>query len=145
MIRLEHINIVVKNMQETLAFYRAAFPHWWVREQGNSDWYGVNRNWLHFGDDYSYLTLNDNGQRQNRDLTSNDIGLAHIGFEVSNLQDVKSRMQLAGFKPSHFGAVNPHRINIYYIDPNGYEVEFVEYNSDIPQQRNNSDDVALTE
>ena len=141
MIRLEHLNLVVKDMEETLRFYQAAFPHWRVRIDGEGDWYGVKRRWLHFGDDYQYLTFNNNGKGNIRDLQSNDLGLAHFAFEVSNIQAIIRRLIHAGYEVSHKGAVNAHRKNVYFIDPNGYEVEFVEYLSDIPQQRNNSDDL----
>lgn len=142
MIRLEHLNLVVRNMQETLNFYQAAFPHWKVRVEGEGDWYGVPRKWLHFGDDYNYLTFNDNGQSENRNLRSNDVGLAHFAFVTSNVDAVVKRMFDAGYDISHQGAENSHRKNVYFIDPNGYEVEFVEYLSDLPLERNNSEDLA---
>lgn len=34
---------------------------------------------------------------------------------------------------------NQYRRNAYFIDPNGYEIEFVEYLSDIPEERNIND------
>lgn len=137
--RLEHVNMVVSDMDETLRFYQAAFPHWQIRTQGQGDWYGVPRQWLHFGDDYNYLTFNDNGKNRPRDLKTNDLGIAHLGFEIKNLQALTNRMADNGFSVSHTGAKHPHRRNVYYIDPNGVEVEFVEYLSDIPAQRNQGD------
>ena len=139
MMRLEHVNIVVRDMKLTLDFYQAAFPHWAIRTQGKGDWYGVTRNWMHFGDDYNYLTFNDNGQATPRSLRSNDLGVAHLGFEVKNIAALKKRMENAGHEPSHAGAQHPFRKNLYYIDPNGLEIEFVEYLSDIPLLRNQSD------
>ena len=136
MMRLEHINMVVRDMADTLRFYQNAFPHWVVRTQGQSNWYGSIRKWLHFGDDYNYLTFNDGGENAPRELRSNDMGVAHLGFEVKNLQALHSRMEAAGYQPSHRGAEHPHRQNLYYIDPNGFEVEFVEYLSDLPSERN---------
>ena len=55
MLYLEHVNLVVKDIPAVLKFYEAAFPHWGIRDQGDSDWYGKPRKWLHFGDDYQYL------------------------------------------------------------------------------------------
>ena len=75
MLHLEHINLFVRDMEETLKFYGAAFPHWRVRASGNAEWYGTARNWLHFGDDYQYLAFNDNGEGENRDLQSMNVGL----------------------------------------------------------------------
>ncbi len=54
--RLEHLNLVVNDLDESLVFYKAAFPHWRVRGGGESVWHGTPRKWLHFGDDYHYLT-----------------------------------------------------------------------------------------
>ena len=56
MIHLEHLNLVVSDIPGTQAFYRAAFPHWHIRDEGESVWYGKARKWLHFGDDYQYLS-----------------------------------------------------------------------------------------
>ncbi|TRY33763.1 VOC family protein [Aliiglaciecola sp. M165] len=140
MVRLEHLNLVVTNMQETLAFYSTAFPHWKVRERGEAIWYGTNRQWLHFGDEYNYLTFNDKGTGENRNLQSDTLGLAHFAFEVSNLDAIKQRMLDAGYAIANNGAMNAFRKNVYFIDPSGFEVEFVEYLSDIPKERNNNND-----
>lgn len=136
MIQLEHINLVVKNMEETLDFYRAAFPQWSVRGNGFDHWYGVPRQWLHFGDDYQYLAFSDNGQGENRNLESHNLGLAHFAFVTTNLDALITRLSAAGYEIGKVGAENPFRKNSYFIDPNGYEVEFVEYLSDLPTQRN---------
>jgi catechol 2,3-dioxygenase-like lactoylglutathione lyase family enzyme len=49
---------------------------------------------------------------------------------------VIERLAAAGFEIDKDGADDPHRRNVYFIDPNGIEVEFVEYSSDLPAQRN---------
>ena len=43
MIHLEHINLVVSDIEGALNFYRAAFPHWRVRDTGGGQWYGKPR------------------------------------------------------------------------------------------------------
>lgn len=136
MMHLEHVNLVVKNIPETLKFYQAAFPHWQIRGSGTQTWYGNMRQWLHFGDDYQYLTFNDGGTGVNRDLQGNSVGLAHFAFVTQNLKILINRLQSAGFERTKSGEVLAHRQNAYFIDPNGFEVEFVEYTSDIPQERN---------
>lgn len=135
---LEHVNLVVTDIDAALEFYRAAFPHWRVRETGHGEWYGRPRKWLHFGDDYQYLTLNDHGEGENRDLTGYQPGLAHFAYVTGNLDTLIDRLQAAGFSPAKDGAENPHRRNIYYLDPAGFEVEFVQYLSDLPAERNSS-------
>ena len=136
MIRLEHLNLIVKDMDSTLAFYQAAFPHWYIRGQGTGDWYGTFRRWLHFGDDYQFLTFNDNGLGENRNLESNNMGLSHFAFVTTNLDALIARLAEAGFGGDKVATHASFRKNCYYLDPNGYEVEFVEYLSDIPSERN---------
>ena len=136
MLYLEHLNLVVNDIPSALAFYQAAFPHWRVRDRGESAWYGKPRKWLHFGDDYQYLTFNDDGDGDNRDLTGHQPGLAHFAFVTTNLDAVIERLAAAGFPVAKDGADEPYRKNAYFIDPAGFEVEFVEYFSDIPEQRN---------
>ena len=136
MLQLEHLNLVVSDIPAVLKFYRAAFPHWQVRQEGSSDWYGKPRKWLHFGDDYQYLTFNDNGVGDNRDLGGHQVGLAHFAFVTNNIDALIDRLGAAGFAVAKSGAEEPHRKNIYSNDPAGFEVEFVQYLSDLPQQRN---------
>jgi catechol-2,3-dioxygenase len=133
---LEHINLVVKDVDKMLAFYQAAFPHWKIREQGEGDWYGKPRKWLHFGDDFQYIAISDNGEGNNRDLDGHQTGLAHFAYVTNNLKAIKARLLRAGFEIANNGAENLYRKNVYFIDPAGFEVEFVEYLSDDPKERN---------
>ncbi|GGI88430.1 glyoxalase [Shewanella hanedai] len=139
MIHLEHLNLVVTDIPTTLTFYQAAFPHWNIRGGGEADWHGKQRNWIHFGDDYQYLTFNDDGVGENRELSGHQVGLAHFAFVTSDIDAVIARLSQAGFNVNKDGAIDEFRKNIYYLDPNGYEVEFVQYLSDIPTQRNRYD------
>ncbi|MBL4679415.1 MAG: VOC family protein [Pseudomonadales bacterium] len=136
MLHLEHINLVVEDIPRALKFYQAAFPHWHIREKGEGQWSGKSRSWLHFGDDYQYLAFGDNGTGNNRDLEAHDTGLAHFAFACSNLDAVVARLKEAGFPVDKDGASEPHRKNVYFIDLDGFEVEFVEYLSDLPRERN---------
>ena len=136
MITLEHVNLVVSDIKKTLTFYQAAFPHWHIRGGGEGKWYGKPRNRVHFGDDYQYIAFNDDGVGENRDLTGHQVGLAHFAFVTNDLKGMIERLALAGFTVDKQGAAEPFRDNVYYIDPNGYEIEFVQYYSDLPDQRN---------
>ncbi len=139
MIHLEHVNLVVEDIPKTLHFYQTAFPHWQVRGGGEGSWHGKPRDWVHFGDDYQYLTFNNDGVGENRDLTGHQIGLAHFAFVTDNLDAIIERLDTAGYTIDKDGAEDDFRRNVYYIDPNGYEVEFVQYLSDIPSERNRYD------
>ena len=136
---LEHLNLVVRDLPETLAFYKAVFPHWRIRSRGQAQWYGVERQWVHFGDDDQYLTFNDDGTGENRDLAGHQTGLAHFAYVTADLNAVVGRLEGAGFEIAKTGAENRFRKNVYFVDPNGFEVEFVEYLSDLPQERNSDE------
>lgn len=134
--KLEHVNLVVTDIDPTLNFLQAAFPGWRVRGEGRDEWSGMPRRWLHIGDDDFYLTLNDFGRGRQRDLSSAEPGLAHIGFEVASLEEVVGRLEKAGYRAHHHGEDHPYRRNIYFIDGEGLEFEFVEYLSHKPAEKN---------
>ena len=136
MIALEHINLVVRDLKATLAFYQAAFPHWRIRAEGDREWHGKPSHWIHFGDDYTYLAFSDHGEGNNRDLEGHTVGLAHFAFTVNNLDSIIKRLESKGYSIAIAGAESSVRKNCYFLDPNGYEIEFVEYLSDIPEIRN---------
>ncbi|QUM81727.1 VOC family protein [Moritella sp. 5] len=136
MIHLEHVNLIVRDIEETLTFYRAAFPHWSVRGGDKGEWSGKPRNWIHFGDDYQYLAFGDNGVGENRDLAGHQVGLAHFAYVTDDIAGVIKRLADAGFSIAKDGMDDEYRQNIYFLDPNGYEVEFVQYNTDVPNLRN---------
>lgn len=138
MIYLEHINLAVPDLPNSLKFYKAAFPHWKIRDQGTSDWYGKQTDWIHFGDDNQYIAMSDYGEGKNRKLDGHQIGLAHFAFVITNLEAMINRLNDAGFTFHSEGADEPFRKNIYFLDPAGFEIEFVEYLSDIPAERNST-------
>lgn len=138
MIRLEHVNLVVKDITTSLIFYQTVFPEWKIRDSGEGEWSGKPREWLHFGDDNTYITLNNNATSLGRDVTGHQAGIAHFAFEVNNLKALQQRLSDAGFIYRVRGTDNPYRHNIYYIDPDGNEVEFVQYFSDLKSQRNST-------
>ncbi|WP_076588822.1 VOC family protein [Vibrio ostreicida] len=136
MIQLEHINLVVKNIPSMLSFYEAAFPHWTVRDQGQGEWYGKARHWIHFGDDYQYIAFSDHGEGENRQLSGHQPGLAHFAYVTNNITAIIDRLTQAGFEIAKPGSEEPYRKNVYFVDPAGFEIEFVEYLSDDPKLRN---------
>ncbi|WP_420588348.1 VOC family protein [Bacterioplanoides sp.] len=140
MIRLEHANLVVQQIQPTLNFLKVAFPHWHVRGEGDMTWkrgaLEVERHWLHFGNDDYYLTLNSNADAPMRDLNGNQAGLAHLGFVVDDLDALEQRLAEAGFVPAIVGQPHPYRKTLYYNEPGGAQFEFMQYLSEEPQQRN---------
>ena len=136
MIRLEHINLVVKNLDKTQDFILTAFPDWRVRGSGSNEWYGKMREWRHIGTDDTYISINQGNTDQNRDLKSHAPGLAHIGFNVDDVDGISKRLQDKGYEVATIGADHPYRKTMYYIDPAGFEFEFIQYMSEKPDEKN---------
>lgn len=140
MVRLEHANLVVREIEPTLNFLLAAFPEWKLRGEGEMIWgkgeSSVPRHWVHVGDDDYYLTLNDSGQGENRDVRSVQVGMAHLGFVVDDLQGIIVRLAERGFTVDISGQDHPFRQTVYYNDPAGFQFEFLQYRSDIPAEKN---------
>ncbi|WP_067582600.1 VOC family protein [Endozoicomonas ascidiicola] len=136
MIHLEHVNLVVSHLEKSLEFYQAAFPHWRIRGGGEGEWYGRPRKWVHLGDDYQYIAISDHGQLKSRDLKGSQPGLAHFAYVTDNIDRLVKRMLDAGFEETDSGGDEEHRKNRYFLDPDGIEVEFVEYLTDDTNQRN---------
>jgi len=91
---------------------------------------------VHFGDDYQYLAISDFGEGKNRDLSGHSVGFVHFAFAVNNLEAMVTRLESAGYALDHYGPTVEFRKNAYFIDPDGFEIEFVEYLSDDPKERN---------
>lgn len=136
MVRFEHANLVVTDIAATLDFIQTAFPKWTVRGEGKMNWKGKPRYWLHVGDDNTYITLNDNGEGENRELAGHKPGLAHLGFEVDDVDGIVARLQAKGFEIDIEGGDHPFRKTVYFLDPQGFQFEFIQYFSDIPAERN---------
>lgn len=136
MTQIEHVNLVSKDMVATLDFLQTAFPEWRVRGQGEAEWFGKKRRWLHVGTDDYYITLNEGNQDDNRDLAGHSPGLAHIGFRVDDIESIITRLTGKGYEIEIIGATHPHRKNVYFLEPSGFEFEFVQYLSDSAEQRN---------
>ena len=134
--RLEHANLVVKDIQSSIDFLLTAFPQWKLRGEGQGQWAGQARNWAHIGDDDYYLTLNDGAVGENRNLRGVAPGLAHIGFEVENVDDLKKRLTAKGYAIDIEGRQHPYRKTVYFIDPNGFQFEFIQYLSEENELKN---------
>jgi len=136
MVRFEHANLVVHEIEKTLKFLQIAFPSWEVRGQGEMQWQGRNRRWLHVGNEDYYITLNDGADKNNRFLKGHSAGLAHLGFVVDDLEPLIERLEKNGYQIDVSLAEHAFRKNIYFIDPEGFQFEFVQYFSEHAHERN---------
>lgn len=136
--RLEHANITVGDLDESIRFFTTAFPDFRVRGSGETvSEEGVVRKWLHLGTDLTYIaleqiSLKDEGTRQ----SYRDVGVNHIGFVVDDVEVIVQRLTDAGFKQSIDVEPHPFRKRFYFYDTAGIEYEFIEYLSDDPTEMN---------
>jgi catechol 2,3-dioxygenase-like lactoylglutathione lyase family enzyme len=136
MVRLEHVNLVVKEIQPTLNFLLTAFPKWNVRGSGAGVWGTTQRHWVHVGDADYYITLNDQAEGELRNINGITPGLAHLGFVVDDLNDLIERLISKGFEVDILGRDHPYRQTVYFCDPAGFQFEFMQYNSLKPEEKN---------
>lgn len=127
--QLEHANIRVKNIDETIKFLTTSFPDFRVRGGRRDD----EVNWVHIGTDETYLALNEDARTEVRQ----DPGLNHIGFVFDDADALRKRLEEAGYKECYIPREShPHHKRTYFHDGNGMEWEFVQYFSDDPVERN---------
>ncbi len=133
-IRMEHANMIVRNIDETVRFLRAAFPDFKVRREGNDD----RKRWMHIGTDDTYIALNESSDEPAEKWVPYDgkPGINHLGYEVDDVDALRDRLAAAGFKDSTYPNSHPHRKRVYFYDADGNDWEFVQYYSDDPAERN---------
>jgi len=135
MVRLEHANLAVPDLAEALRFLGAAFPAFRVRASGNT-WSGAG--WVHCGTDTTYVALQ---QATGEPLEAwvpygGKPGLNHLGFEVDDVEALRTRLAGAGYRETTVPNRHPHRKRIYFADGAGSDWEFVEYRNADPALRN---------
>ena len=121
---LEHVNLTVSDLKRSIDFYTDLLGMH-VRWQGtHSDGSPA----AHVGDDRCYLALfqssPDLADRPAVDY--NAVGLNHFGFVVDDLDAARARLINHGLSPHHEQDYEPGR-RLYFFDPDGIEVELVEY------------------
>ena len=127
-----------ENIDDAVAFLTTALPDFWIRGHGqftHKEWGVVN--WLHVGDDTTYVCLNASAEPRESDrVNMRDVGTNHIGFVVDDIQGVVDRLAAAGHKGSPVMQDDPFRKNAYFSYDTESQFEFVEYLSDVPAERN---------
>lgn len=124
---LEHVNLTVVDLDDTLRFILTALPDWRVRGQGQMDWFGVPIRWLHVGTDTNYIALQSGGQGAGLDWRSHLTGVKHLGLIVPDVDAVVARLAAAGYPLDHWGGASEQRRSAYVIAPGSVQFEFVSY------------------
>lgn len=133
-VRMEHANMIVRNVDATVAFLKTAFPDFRIRREGING----GRCWLHIGTDETYIALNEALSEPAEPWIpySGKPGVNHLGYEVDDAEALRERMRGAGYNDSTYPNNHPYRKRVYFYDPDGNDWEFVEYLSDNPKERN---------
>ena len=123
--RMEHANVSVRHIDESVRFLMAAFPEFEVRREGLKN----GHRWMHIGTDDTYIALNETTQSrdENQEPYNGKPGVNHLGYEVDDVEALRDRLTAAGFKDSTYPNSHPHRKRVYFYDADGNDWEFVQY------------------
>jgi catechol 2,3-dioxygenase-like lactoylglutathione lyase family enzyme len=120
--RLEHVNLTVSDLDRSIAFYCDLLDlH--VRWKGAID---GERLGAHVGDDHCYLALFQAAEDGPVPQDYSRPGLNHFGFVVDDLDEARRRLNQLGATVHYEPRYDPGR-RIYTTDPDGHELELVEY------------------
>ncbi len=110
---IDHINMVVKNLDESVEFYGALFGFEVRKEQPDRDSKII-------GNDTIKLCLYEDPSAVKQG------GIAHFGFAIDNFEDVVAKCEEMGIEmPEGLVSWEKSR-SVYILDPNGYTLELTE-------------------
>ncbi len=134
-VRLEHANLLVRDVDAMIRFLQTAFPDFHVRREGKT---GQGVRWVHVGTQDSYVALNEATEEPAERWVpyGGKPGLNHLGYEVDDVAALHTRMAEAGYRNSTVPNDHPHRKRVYFHDAEGNDWEFVQYLSEDPAERN---------
>jgi len=120
--RLEHVNMTVSNVRRSARFYGDLLGLT-VRWEGKT-----SQGWpaIHIGDETSYLALFQSPSPSRAPEDYDQVGLNHFGFVVDDLDSARKRLAELGVTPKAEHDYEPGK-RLYFYDPDGIEVELVEY------------------
>lgn len=135
LIRLEHANLCVHEIDGVIRFLLTAFPAFRIRHDMTEP---DGSRWVHVGTDGTYIALtqaNPDAERRGTPYKGRP-GLNHVAFEVDDVAPIRERLAAAGYRDSTFPNAHPFRKRIYFYDPEGNDWEFVQYLSEKAEERN---------
>ncbi len=133
-VRLEHANLVVRDVDGMIRFLQTAFPDFRIRGEGRSS---QGTRWVHVGNDETYVALNEATEDAPEPWIpyAGRPGTNHLGYEVDDAEGIRERLSAAGYADSTVPNRHPHRRRVYFHDDEGNDWEFVEYSTDDPSLR----------
>jgi catechol 2,3-dioxygenase-like lactoylglutathione lyase family enzyme len=133
--RLEHANIVVRDIDAAIRFLQTALPDFAVRHDTTPD---DGLRWVHLGNADAYIALTQSQVEPAEAWAPYEgkPGVNHLAFVVEDAEALRARMRAAGYRDATIPNAHPWRKRVYFRDPDGNDWEFVEYLSDTPALRN---------
>jgi lactoylglutathione lyase len=119
--KIDHVNVMVKNIDETVKFYSEVFG-FTVKENGVSQT---------SGNLYAIIGISDKGLLaiyEDPKFDKQKIGnINHFGFHVDDFDDALIHLKELNVKVADYGVVNyENSRSVYIFDPNGIEIELSE-------------------
>jgi catechol 2,3-dioxygenase-like lactoylglutathione lyase family enzyme len=122
---LEHVNLTVTDLDRSLDFYSRLLDvgvRWQGKALGKRGWVRA----VHVGDDRTYLSLFESEEPGAAPRDYGRAGVNHFGFVVTDLAALRTRLADLGLEPHLEADYEPGR-RLYLFDPDGHELEFVQY------------------
>ncbi len=124
-INVDHILLVVKDLENTISFYKhLGFTHVETIKRPNDTVGVIKKDNLMI----ELMELPDGYETYREPRKNSDIGFRHIGFRVENIQEVyeslKDKIQFDG--PPVGSAGRGDRKLLFFKDPNGVELHFIQ-------------------
>ena len=121
---LEHVNLTVTDLDRSIAFYCDLLDlH--VRWKGDLE---DGRLGAHVGDDRNYLALFEATNDGAAPYDYSRPGINHFGWVVEDLDEARRRIDELGATIHLDADYEPGR-RVYTFDPDGHEIELVEYHA----------------
>ena len=116
---IDHINMNVKNLEKSIAFYKNLFG-FEIRKEDNSP-NKLDAPSKIIGNDSIKLCMYEQPQM------SPEGGIAHFGFHVANFDQIMEKCKELGVEVLYDGPVDFEKSRSVYIkDPSGYDIELSE-------------------
>lgn len=134
LVRLEHANLGVHDVDGVVRFLLTAFPEFRIRHDTTE---ADGSRWVHVGSDETYIALNQaspEAEKRGKPCKGRP-GLNHLAFEVDDVAGVRERLSAAGYQDSTLANAHPYRQRVYFYDPDGNDWEFVQYLSEKREDR----------
>ena len=132
--RLEHANLIVRDVEATIRFLQTAFPEFRMRFDARKP---DGTGWLHVGTDETYIALAQSSVEPEKRWQpyAGVPGVNHLAYVVDDIEAVRERLKSAGYQESTPVNNHPYRTRIYFFDADGNDWEFVQYLTDDPVRR----------